>query len=346
MLQPMRRAGPSLGSFLFTCKARVVACLAALAVPVSCSVYTNDLVDGASAGFTQSGSGGASSGSAGKSNGVSGDSPSGGKPGAGTGGAPDDTEQGGSGGEDPVVTPGAGTGGMGPATGGAANTAGTGGTGTVGGSAGTAGTGGGTTGAAELLDGFEDNDITLEQLGGRSGVWYLFDDGTTGGKSGPSPFKPTALTGAPEGLGAYAMHITASGFTSYGSGLGVDFKAGKKLYDISKFQGIRFWARVATGKNTRHRVQIPELRTDKLGGKCDPNATVNGKKCDDHFGVNKTFTTTWTQYSILFADMMQAGFGYPGGDDAKLDTVNTYGLQITAKQDLDVDLWVDEFEFF
>lgn len=337
----MRSAGTTRWSSPFNRQVRVVACLAALAVPVSCSVYTNDLVDGASAGFTQSGAGGGLSGAAG--NGFGG-SMSGGKAGSAHGGAPDEPEQGGAGGEDPVVIPGGGSGGTSAA--GAPSTAGTGGTAATGGSAGTAGTGGGTTTTSELLDGFEDNDLTLEQTSGRGGVWYPFNDGTKGGVTTPVPFEPTALTGAPEALGAYAMHVTASGFTVYGSGLGVDFKAGKKLYDISKFQGIRFWARVAAGKNTHHRVQIPELRTDKLGAKCDPSAAaVDGKKCDDHFGVAKTFTTTWTQYSILFKDMLQVGFGYPGGD-TKLDTVNTYGLQITAKQNLDVDLWVDEFEFF
>jgi hypothetical protein len=317
---------------------------------VSCSVYSEDLVDGASASIT--GSGGL-------------DEPRAGSGGSGSGSKP--AVDGGSGvvipsegGEGPVDSPGAsGTGNNSSAgasgaasggvnAGGSAGSSATAGSGNSAGAAGSAPTGGGNGGTGglpvgDLIDGFEDEDITLEQNGGRGGVWYLFDDLTVG-TAGPSPLMCTPLSGAPKDLGGYAMHITATGFTSWGSGLGVDFRAGKKVYDASKYSGIRFWAKVGTGKNTRHRLQLADATTDKAGGKCNPAVNApDGAKCDDHFGINEVFTTTWTQYSVKFSDLAQIGWGNAA---PALDTSALYGLQVTAKPKLEVDLWLDQIEFF
>jgi hypothetical protein len=214
------------------------------------------------------------------------------------------------------------------------------------GGAGSAGTGGGgapVTSTGDLLDGFEDVDLTLEQTAGRGGVWYLFDDGTVG-KAGPTPLTCTELVSAPVALGSYAMHITATGFTGWGSGLGVDFRAGKKVYSGGAHTGIRFWARVAEGKNTRHRVQLVDGTSDALGGKCDPAVdAVVGTQCDDHFGINLVFSSSWAQYWVPFADLTQVGWGHAA---PSVDKTTLYGLQVTAKAKLEVDLWLDQIEFF
>jgi hypothetical protein len=332
MLQRMRKAAPwQLWSWSrATRDAASFIVASSVVLAASCSVYSSDLVDDSAVGVTRSGSAGASAGKSGSALAGS-QAAEGGKPqvvpepGAGEGGAPEGGEpaSGGSAGTGPVVT------------GGSTGTAGNAGTGT-GGSAGSGSTG-------DLLDGFEDNDITLEQTSGRGGVWYLFHDATAG-TAGPAPLVCTKLTGAPAALGAYALRITATGFTDYGSGLGVDFRAGKKVYDASAFTGIRYWAKVGAGKNTRHRVQIADATTDKAGAKCNPAPTApEGAKCDDHFGFNETFTTSWVQYSHKFTDLTQIGWG----NSAKtLDKAALYGLQVTAKMNLEVDLWLDQIEFF
>lgn len=325
--------------------------LALFALVSACSVYSSDLVDGESAsGFTTSGRGGSSStgqpsGSAGKL--------------VISGGGTEDTVIPGDGGEAMMEMPGTAGTGVTPMAGasgsGVGSTAGssgtTGGTG-VGGNAGSSsGSGGGGTAAtggsgpvtSDLIDGFEDEDLTLEQSGGRGGVWYLFDDGTVG-TAGPAPLACSVLGGAPAALGAYAMHITATGFTGWGSGLGVDFRAGKKVYDASKYTGIRFWARVGAGKNTRHRLQLADATTDKAGGKCNAAANApDGEKCDDHFGINETFTSVWTQYVVRFDELTQIGWGNAAPN---VDKGALYGLQVTAKAKLEVDLWLDQIEFF
>jgi hypothetical protein len=338
MLQRMRGAGPQLllGFSPFSRDARRLAGFGALVFASSCSVYSNDLLDEATAGVSQSGSDGTV---AGKNSGSAGALGNGGTvsvlpPAGGEGGSPD--------GEGAAPNAGSATGGTVGAGGGSGTTGGS----AVAGGGATTGGSGGTAATGDLVDGFEDEDITLEQTNGRGGVWYLFHDATTGTMA-PSPLKCTPLTEAPAALGFYALNITATGFTDYGSGLGVDFRAGKKVYDASKYVGIRFWARVGEGKNTRHRVQIADINTDALGKKCDPApAAVEGTKCEDHYGVQATFTTTWTQYSYRFDELSQIGWGYPGDPELKLDPSQVYGLQVTAKAKLNVDLWLDQIEFF
>lgn len=194
-----------------------------------------------------------------------------------------------------------------------------------------------------LIDDFEDQNLTIEKKGGRDGLWYLFNDGTTG-SAGPSPLVCSPLVDAPAALGSQGMHITATGFTSWGSGLGADFRLGRMVYDGSKYSGVRFWARVGAGKNTRHRLQLADGTTDPLGGKCDPasDAAV-GEKCADHFGMDQVFTTTWSQYEVPFSALDQAGWGKGA---AELDKTTLYGVQIIAQANQQVDLWLDQLEFF
>ena len=338
----MRRAAPSFWQQLLSMprRWRTLALFGAFAVTGACSVYTSDLLEettGIVAGGAGSATAGGTSTLAGTSGatGGNGEVPSGG----GDGGAGASTGEGGEAGEGGVANGGSPTGDAGAPT-----TAGGGGShsgGTVGSGGGNAGSGGGTTGP-DLVDGFEDDDLTLEQNDGRGGVWYLVGDGTVG-TVGPTPLVCTPISGAPAELGAYAMHITATGFTGSGSILGADFRDLKKVYDASRFTGIRFWAKVGAGKNTKHRVQIADATTDKAGGKCVPSSTVAAEKCEDHFGFAATFTTSWAQYTITFQQMTQLGWGKAG---TALDKAHVYGLQFTAKPKLEVDLWLDQIEFF
>lgn len=306
----------------------------------ACSVYTDSLVDGAAQPVTEGGSdagagrGGGGAGTSSTSGGTGQDKPAGGEGGDAEpsgGGA----MNGGSAGSATAGTDGGGAGGSSSVAGG--------------GGGGTAGAGGSGGGAIDnpLLDGFEDNDLTLERNDGRGGVWYTFHDTTTGTIT-PTPLAPSPLTDAPAELGVFAMHITATGYSDYGSGLGVDLRSGKKLYDASRYTGIRFWAKVGAGKNTRHRLQISDINTDPLGAKCTKGADApEGAKCEDHYGKDLTFTTTWTQYSYSFAELEQVGWGYPPDDNTtKLDTTSLYGLQFKANAKLEVDLWIDQLEFY
>lgn len=325
-------------------------------VIAACSVYTPDdgpdtsgSTVGASGAFVNPGGSSASGSSTGGSSSAGGPAPS-------QSGTSTVVEAGGGelgdGGVGGVTAGGASDGGttMSGGKGGAPTGAGSGGGSAQGGSGGTAGDGvGGSTviPPSNTIDDFEDKDISLETRGtGLTGVWYLFNDGTVG-KAGPDPLKPVALSDAPTALGGYAMHITATGFTGWGSGLGADFRDGRKAFDASQHTGVRFWARVDSGevKNTPHRLQIPDATTDAAGMKCNPASNAaKSEQCGNHFGIDETFTTTWKQYVVAFTDLTQApGWGKTA---AKLDKANVFGLQIITKEQLEVDLWIDQIEFY
>jgi hypothetical protein len=141
------------------------------------------------------------------------------------------------------------------------------------------------------------------------------------------------------------VHIVVSGFTDFGSGIGTDFRATHKKYDGSAYTGVRFWAKVGEGKNAKHRVQLADASTDAAGGKCDDTGTAaNDAKCGNHFGLSETFTTSWAKYEVTFAQLTQQD-GW-GNTAAALDATELYGFQVTAKAKADVDLWLDQVEFF
>jgi len=215
------------------------------------------------------------------------------------------------------------------------------------GSGGAAEQAGGGTGAMlppNLLDDFEDGDIYIAAVGLRTGIWFRYDDGTKGA-TGPTPLVCSRLVGAPSALGDYAIHVTASGFSDWGSGLGADFILGREVYDISRYSGIRFWARATEGKNLEHRIQISDTTTDATGGKCNPAPDApNSKRCGNHFGKTVMLTTRWARYEVRFAAMTQApGWGLT---EPALDTAHVYGIQVTTRAMADVDFWLDQLEFF
>lgn len=317
MLLCMRSAARSLR--------QILSCASVFLGSCSCSVYEPALLDDAAARVDSSGS----------SSGGKADGPMV-VPGEGGAGKHNATDSGG-GGSKP------GTGGTSTTPDGGTGEGGSGNEPAVGGTSGAGSGGGSVVSPIGLLDGFEDDDLTVEPSDGRSGVWYLFNDGTVGA-AGPDPLVCTKLVDAPAELGMLALRVTATGFTGFGSGLGVDFRAGKKPYDASELTGIRFWARVGEGKNTRHRLQLVDGTTDKLGGKCNPAVDApNDEKCENHFGKDLILASTWTQYVVPFADLTQQDWGLRA---EALDKTTLYGLQLTAKAKLDVEVWLDEIEFY
>jgi hypothetical protein len=320
----------------------------------ACTVYQPELLLDAAA-VTGGGSGGSSSGGGvagtaggGGAAGTAGGSEVlvGGEAGMAAGGAEPGPEDGGQGGEGGNVTePTAGSSAVGGSGGGGAGGSSAGSSGAAAaGSAGTAGSGGtdvGTPLNPNLIDGFEDDNLTLQRSDDRGGQWYLFNDGTAG-KAGPSPLACSPLVGAPAELGRLAMHVTASGFSAWGSGLGADFRAGKREYDASAFVGVRFWAKIGQGSTAFHRLQLVDANSDKAGEKCDGTATApEGQKCGDHFGIDVRLTTSWTLHEVEFADLDQLGFGLPA---PRVDSARLFGLQFTAAGI--VDLWLDEIAFY
>ncbi len=297
---------------------------------VSCQIYNESMFEsrGSSVGGAFS-SGGFGSGSAATGGGSTGGGSSGG--GTASGGV---TGSGGFSGTGGIAN----TGG----TGGEVGSGGSGGTST-GGGMGTGGTGGGLGNSLEyeLIDNMDDGNIDIENIEGRRGYWYAYDDGS-GGSATPSSGQPFGLTARPDAENNYAINLVAADFSAWGAGVGVnvnDDGLTAHAYDASAYDGVSFWARVGPGSETTVRVGISDVNSDAAGGVC------SGPNCGDHHGMTLEFTEEWAQYHLKFSEITRLNFGPPAGSIFQPDKM--YGVQFTAATvNADVDLWIDDLEFF
>jgi hypothetical protein len=231
-----------------------------------------------------------------------------------------------------------------------------GGTGTAGAATGGAGAPpvGGCTVAAgtladALIDDLEDGDNTIRPLGKRVGYWYTYNDGTTGAVQVPAPtalFKGTApgYTTSP----LLAAVTSGPAFTKYGAGMGFDFNntAMKSCpYDASAYSGIKFWAKANTGNMAMMAltamVKIPATTpTTSASGTC-------AAMCEDHYALKPApvLTTTWTQYTITFANA--ATFGQNNfGTAVPFDKTKLIAMQFQVAKDFAFNFSVDDITFF
>jgi hypothetical protein len=330
--------------------------LGALAL-YACSTYDNSLLSGLASGGGGT-SAGAGSNSGGASNGgsagvlINGGAPTANAGSIGVAGESGEAGDAGAGNGGSV----AGSGPSGGASGGANTAGGTAGTGAVAGSSGgagaaaaagagaTAGSSYGGSGSLELIDDFEQHSPNIILLHGRNGPWYVFNDGTAGGVQ--SPFTIAAVTGAGASPGSTAaLHMTATGFKSWGAGVGADFvntALKKVVYDVSPYSGVSFYAKIGTtGSTTSLKVLFPDAYSDPDGGKC--GGTTVGMECNDHLFLAVTgLSTTWAVYQVLFSKLGQVGYGLP---QSKLDPTSVYSVQFTQSNTLPIDLWIDDLSF-
>jgi len=252
-------------------------------------------------------------------------------------GAAGSEAHGGQAGSDVGVEPEAGFGGEGEApdpSGGAGGSDETGGSGTgsvvpvPGGSGGAAGP------VLELVDDFETPDVYGLYQQQRKPLWYLFNDGTTGTQE-PTPLAMTPLTAgsAPVVGSTSALFVSCSGFSDWGSGVGVDLvnATAKQPYDLSAYAGISFWAKMP-GSYRQLRVNLPDAGTDPSGELC-------GDACNDHFGADVLLSDEWQHYEIAFGEMQQVGWGLQR-EQLTLEAVYSIHFQIASGND--VDLWIDD----
>ncbi|HEY0464268.1 MAG TPA: hypothetical protein VGC79_08670 [Polyangiaceae bacterium] len=230
-----------------------------------------------------------------------------------------------------------------PGTGAAGTATGAGGTPTAGGCKAAVG-----IAAEKLIDDLEDGDGTISGAGSRVGYWYTYNDGT--GTQTPAPKAPFLGVAPGNTTGTPKLAAVTSGtvFTTYGAGMGFDFNNNGKScpYDASAYMGIKFWAKANAGNMAMMKltamVKIPATTpTTADGGTC-------AAMCEDHYALTPapTLTTTWTQYTITFANkatFAQGGFGtaVPTFDKSKI-----LAMQFQVAKSVKFDFSVDDITFF
>jgi hypothetical protein len=253
---------------------------------------------------------------------------------------------------------GGGSGSGGSASGGSANTGGA----VLGGStSGGADTGGGTatgasngTGASstggtlmfDLIDDFEDNDVTVIYTTAekRNGHWDVANDGAGGSMSPAVGFsQPEDISADPPySDSVYGLHMSGSGFSLWGASLNVSLLA-SGAYDASKFTGVSFWAKAGSSGIKKVAVRLVSGDTDPRGGICqssDPATTAT--YCFDHYFSDVTLTTSWKQFTVPFSDFHQKNVGM---QFTAIDTAHAYGFEFFFGAGQTFDIWVDDFAF-
>jgi hypothetical protein len=111
-------------------------------------------------------------------------------------------------------------------------------------------------------------------------------------------------------------------------------------YDGSAYSGFVFWGKIgASTTDGVVRILVPDANTDSSGTVCTT--------CSDYLGKNLTFTTSWQEFTVLYTDLSQVGFGVP--KETTLDASHLYGVQFQVSTKAPAgeafDVWVDDLYF-
>lgn len=197
--------------------------------------------------------------------------------------------------------------------------------------------------ADTLIDDFEDGDAGLPMRGGRAGGWYVATDGT-GVLEVPAtdPNMPPALSRPGYDGRGYALRAEGGYFTDWGVVMGMSLLSAPGRppcpYDVTPQRALTFYLKaLVSDYELRVNLATTETLEKALGGTCQTN-----EKCDDHFGITLTdLPVTWTQVTIPFDKLTQAGWGTA----KRLDLRHVLNLEFSLHADVSFDVWIDQVEF-
>jgi len=201
-----------------------------------------------------------------------------------------------------------------------------------------------------LIDDFEDDDETILEVRGRSGAWYVNNDGRDAQtpKAG-APLLPIPL-GVMNPLNAgskHGVHTFGGPFYTWGALIGTALTEEGELaapYDLSSFTGIKLWVRSDSNFNDSGPWSIPAAHEVRFNLPTVATSFVPGcTTCDnDHFGVEIPLTSKWVQIEVPFASLQQGGFGKPASKDLR----KVLGIELLFPKSVAFDLWVDDIELY
>jgi hypothetical protein len=215
-----------------------------------------------------------------------------------------------------------------------------------------------------LIDNFDDPTRGGPATGGYFdfncgiGSWYTYSDATVG--STLTPTAGVAFVSDMPGHGGtgYAAHITGTGFTNYGFGLGINVNAVGTVispYNASAYSGITFWAMGTVAGSlgaNMIRVGVPTTSTSlpANGGACVAPATTTPPipYCEGHYGKVIALTAAWAQYTIKWTDLtLDSASGSVGSATFLPATFIGIHWQAagTATAAASMNVWVDDLAF-
>jgi hypothetical protein len=192
----------------------------------------------------------------------------------------------------------------------------------------------------DIISTFEDGTGATQQVAGRGGGFYMFND-MSGTQEPPVGALPPARMLDRCG-GQYALCMKGSGFTDWGAGMGTDLglvmEMMKQAVDLSAYSGIAFWARTVSG-TPLVRVALKDSNTAPEGGVCDESLVSGEGACNDDWGKQINLTPDWQPYTLMFSELRQAGWG--AAYDA-FEQSAVYSIQWQVGPNLEFDLCIDD----
>ena len=184
--------------------------------------------------------------------------------------------------------------------------------------------------AEAVIDDFEDGDLEVIGIAGRSGSWYSFP------VASPAASGEASNRCAARGLRAGHFVVTAVDNPTNWNTTMVDPFTAVIPYDTTPWNwgGFSFWIATgdpaAEGKPMTVGINTPDV---VAGGNCT--------MCGDYHSTSVTLTRHWTRWSIRFDDLKQRGFGMPQIPKLPRDQLVNFIFWPMNP----FDLWIDDFRF-
>jgi hypothetical protein len=179
-----------------------------------------------------------------------------------------------------------------------------------------------------VIDDFEDGDLKVLAVAGRSGSWYSFP------VASPTAAGDASTKCVARGTRSGHFVVTTGDSPTNWNATMVDPFTAVIPYDASVWSGFSFW--IATGDPAGEgTVMTVGINTPAVvaGGSCTT--------CGDYHSTPVTLTRHWTRWSIRFDDMKQRGFGVP--QVPRLPKNQLVNFIFWPPNPFDI--WIDDFRF-
>jgi len=189
--------------------------------------------------------------------------------------------------------------------------------------------------ADTMIDDFEDANLSLAQVGGRTGAWM--------GSLGPTPAPGSTVDLDPSSecvaRGTRSAHLTSMATATYAASWTAVMMAqtpAPQSFDASSYRGFSFW--IARGDRA-----VPPFETP-IGVTTEDTAPAFGicESCNDYYAIKTRIplTTTWTRWFVPFSDLRQYGFGRP-----LVPLRRDKLVSIIIWPEPQFDIWIDDLRF-
>jgi hypothetical protein len=158
------------------------------------------------------------------------------------------------------------------------------------------------------IDSLDDDDTTFVTAGVGMGSWYWDKDAVAEGTI--SPANTATLAPVAGGRSGKALHVTGSGLTGWGAGLGASLNGLLGSFDASNYGGIAFFIKGTTQVyNGTNKLMIMARMPDILPGPGSCCDSTPGNECYGAHQLVIDVPADWKEVKIAWADFKNPTWG-------------------------------------